>query len=71
MVQCPLLGADVACIAALLQLGAGGTVQNADALLNLLLKFFFCKHKDTSLDDQPGNVHNAARPGKNWRMDLT
>ena len=28
MVQCPLLGADVACIAALLQLGAGGTVQN-------------------------------------------
>ncbi len=28
MVQRPLLGADVACIAALLQLGAGGTVQD-------------------------------------------
>ena len=69
--QHPLLGAAVLGHSGGAEVGAGGAVQNVDALLNLLLKFFFCKHKDTSLDDQPGNVHNAARPGKNWRMDLT
>ena len=50
--QYPLLGAAALGHSGGAEIGAGGAVQNADALLNLLLKFFSCKHKNTSLDNR-------------------
>ena len=50
--QHPLLGAAALGHSGGAEIGAGGAVQNADALLNLLLKFFSCKHKNTSLDNR-------------------
>ena len=49
IVQNPLLGAAASGHSGLLQVGAGGTVQEHGAVLQQLMKFLFCKHALPSL----------------------